>query len=233
MSQSSNKSVSSIHQSPIFYALVRTFFRIALMIYNRCSARWVEKLNPGERVIVACNHCSNLDPLVVGCFFPRRLRYFAKEELFRSWFLGTSIRALGAVPVSRSDNASAAGALRGFMKLYQEGSDVLIFPEGGRSPDGTLQPLEAGVALIAAHERAPILPVFIKGSFDAMPTGARFVRPKKITVTFGKPLRFSDEVYKGKDGRDIIMERLTEAMKNLELGALESGIESGEQGPRS
>ena len=99
-----------------------------------------------------------------GRFFPRRLRYFAKEELFRSWFLGTSIRALGAVPVSRADNASAAGALKGFMKLYREGSDILIFPEGGRSPDGRLQPLEAGVALIAARERAPILPAFIHAS---------------------------------------------------------------------
>ena len=173
-------------------------------------------LDPNERVIVACNHASNLDPIVVGSFFPRRLRYFAKEELFRSWFLGTSIRALGAVPVSRADNASAAGALKGFMKLYREGSDILIFPEGGRSQDGRLQPLEAGVALIAAHERAPILPAFIKGSFDAMPPGLPFVRPSKIAVTFGRPLRFSDAVYQSKGGRDVIMGELTTAMRALE-----------------
>ena len=147
--------------NPLFYWLVRNTFRIILRVYNRCSVRWLEDLDPDERVVVACNHASNLDPLVVGSFFPRRLRYFAKEELFRSWFLGTSIRALGAVPVSRADNASAAGALKGFMKLYREGSDILIFPEGGRSPDGRLQPLEAGVALIAARERAPILPAFL------------------------------------------------------------------------
>ncbi|MBR1673282.1 MAG: 1-acyl-sn-glycerol-3-phosphate acyltransferase [Fretibacterium sp.] len=207
-----------MNQSRIFYAIVRVFFRLALRLWNRCATRWEEPLAE-ERVIVACNHCSNLDPLVVGCFFPRRLRYFAKEELFRSWFLGASIRALGAVPVSRSSSASAAGALKGFMKLYQEGNDVLIFPEGGRSPDGKLQPLEAGVALVAAHERAPILPVFISGSFKAMPPGAHFVRPSKITVTFGKPLRFSDEVYKGRDGRDAIMTKLTEALKALEAQA--------------
>ena len=105
------------------------------------------------------------------------------------------------------------------MKLYQEGSDVLIFPEGGRSLDGELQPLEAGVALIAAHERAPILPVFVKGTFEAMPTGARFVRPKKITVTFGRPLRFPEDVYKGKGGRDTIMAALEEAMRALEAKA--------------
>ena len=202
--------------NPLFYWLVRNTFRIILRVYNRCSVRWLEDLDPDERVVVACNHASNLDPLVVGAFFPRRLRYFAKEELFRSWFLGTSIRALGAVPVSRADNASAAGALKGFMKLYREGSDILIFPEGGRSPDGRLQPLEAGVALIAARERAPILPAFIHGSFDAMPTGSHFVRPSRITLTFGRPLRFPAEVYEGRGGRDIIMGALTDAMRALE-----------------
>ena len=217
-----------MNQNRVFYAIVRNFFRLLLMLWNRCSARWVDPLAE-ERMIVACNHCSNLDPLVVGCFFPRRLRYFAKEELFQSWFLGTSIRALGAVPVSRASSASAAGALKGFMKLYQEGNDVLIFPEGGRSLDGKLQPLEAGVALVAAHERAPILPVFIHGSFKAMPPGAHFVWPSKISVTFGKPLRFSDEVYKSREGREIIMEKLTEAMRALESGASSTGLKTASE----
>ena len=142
-------------QSKVFYFIVRNFFKLLLMIYNRCSSRWLDKLNPNEKYIVACNHASNLDPLIVGCFFPRTLRYLAKEELFTGWFLGTCIKALGAVPVSRTTNASAAGALKGFMKLYQEGSDVLIFPEGGRTLDGKLQPLEAGVALSLPHTNTP------------------------------------------------------------------------------
>ena len=203
-------------QNKIFYVIVKNFFKILLMIYNRCSSRWLEKLNPDEKFIVACNHASNLDPLVVGCFFPRMLRYLAKEELFEGWFLGTCIKALGAVPVSRTTNASAAGASKGFMKLYQDGSDVLIFPEGGRTLDGNLQPLEAGVALIAAHEKAPILPVFIHGSFKAMPPGSAFVNPSKLRVTFGKPLRFSDDVYKSKEGRSVIMNSLEKSFKELE-----------------
>ena len=157
-----------------------------------------------------------MDPVIVGCFFPRRLRYFAKEELFKFAPFGLAISALGAVPVSRNNNASAAGALRGFMKLYDEGNDVLIFPEGGRSLDGNLQPLEAGVAVIAAHEKAPILPVFIKGSFRAMPPGSGFIKPTKIKITFGTPLRFSDEVYKSREGRNIIMSELSKKMSELE-----------------
>ncbi len=102
--------------------------------------------------------------------------------------------------------------------MYQEGSDVLIFPEGGRTLDGKLQPLEAGVAVIAAREKAPILPVFIHGAFKAMPPGSVFVRPTKLSITFGKPLRFSDEVYKSKEGRNIIMAELDKTMRELEAG---------------
>ena len=205
-------------QNKIFYAIVKYFFKVLLIIYNRCSAKWLEKLDPNEKMIVACNHSSNLDPLIVGCFFPRILKYFAKEELFHNWLFGACIRALGAVPVSRADNASAAGALRGFIKMYQEGSDVLIFPEGARTLDGKLQPLEAGVAVIAAREKAPILPVFIHGAFKAMPPGSAFVKPTKLSITFGKPLRFSDEVYKSKEGRNVIMAALDKTMKELEAG---------------
>ena len=203
-------------QNKIFYAIVKTLLKVILIIYNRCSSKWHSKLPSDEHFIVACNHASNLDPVIVGCFFPRRLRYFAKEELFTNWLFGACIRALGAVPVSRQSNAGAAGALKGFMKLYQEGNDVLIFPEGGRTLDGKLQPLEAGVALIAAHEQAPILPAFIHGSFKSMPPGAAFIKPTKLKITFGEPLRFSPEVCKSKEGRKIIMDSLNDAMRKLE-----------------
>ncbi len=70
--------------------------------------------------------------------------------------------------------------------------------------------------MIAARTKAPILPVFIKGSYEAMPTGATLVKPKKIKITFGKPLIFSEEVYDSKDGRNIIMSSLEKAMKELD-----------------
>jgi 1-acyl-sn-glycerol-3-phosphate acyltransferase len=200
----------------IFYAVARMFFKVLLLLYNRLAVKWTEPLPEGRNVIVASNHCSNLDPLVVGVAFPRRLRYFAKEELFRPFLFGDMIRILGAVPVSRANKASAAAALKGFFKFLEEGYDVLIFPEGSRSPDGKLQPLEGGVGLIATHAEAVVLPAFIKGSYDAMPPGSSMVRPKKITVTFGKPLVFDAEFYKSKGARDKIMADLKDALVALE-----------------
>ena len=66
-------------QNKIFYAIVSTVLKIILIIYNRCTSKWLFKLPKDEKFIVACNHASNLDPVIVGCFFPRRLRYFAKH----------------------------------------------------------------------------------------------------------------------------------------------------------
>jgi 1-acyl-sn-glycerol-3-phosphate acyltransferase len=198
--------------------MVRGFFAVLFTVYNRMSVRWTEPLPRDGRVIVASNHCSYLDPLLVGIAFPRRLRYFAKEELFRPFLFGKIIRILGAVPVSRADNASAASALKGFFRLLEEGSDVLIFPEGSRSPDGKLLPLEGGVGLIAAHSKTDILPVFIRGSYEAMPLGAALVKPCKITVTFGRRIVFDPEIHKGKDTREKIMAELTRSMKALEEG---------------
>ena len=200
----------------IFYSVVRVLFKTIFFFYNRLSAKWMEPLPESCNVIVACNHCSNLDPVLVGSAFPRRLRYFAKEELFRPFLLGKIIRILGAVPVSRENSAAAAGALKGFFKFLEEGSDILIFPEGSRSTDGKLLPLEGGVGLIACHSRAPILPVFVKGTYKAMPPGAAMVKPVKITVTFGKLISFDPETYKEKGGREKIMAALTDAFKALE-----------------
>ncbi|MDR2179558.1 MAG: 1-acyl-sn-glycerol-3-phosphate acyltransferase [Synergistaceae bacterium] len=204
----------------IFYGFVRMFFKILLTLYNRLSVKWMERLPKDKNMIVASNHCSNLDPLVVGVAFPRRLRYFAKEELFRPFLFGKIIRILGAVPVSRADSSTAAAALKGLLRFLEEGRDVLIFPEGARSSDGKLQPLEGGVGLIASHSKVAILPVFIKGSYDAMPPGAFMVKPRKITVIFGKSIPFDPEIHKGKEGREKIMEELANSLCALESQAL-------------
>ena len=200
----------------LFYVAVRLFFKVIFFFYNRLSINWTEPLPENRNVIVACNHCSNLDPVVVGAVFPRRLRYFAKVELFRPFLFGKIISLLGAVPVPRDSNAAAAVALKGLLKFFEEGSDILIFPEGSRSPDGKLLPLEGGVGLIASHSQASILPAIIKGTHEAMPPGSAIVKPVKITITFGKLITFTPDTYKGKGAREKIMAVLADALKALE-----------------
>ncbi len=199
----------------IFYFFVKWFFFICLKVYNRMTIRWKAPL-PERNVIVIVNHSSNLDPVVMGAVFPRRLRYLAKEELFGPLIFGGMIRALGAIPVRKQDSQSAGTALRAFMNLLKDGENVLLFPEGGRSLDGKLQPLEGGAALIALKTGAPVVPVFIAGTFQAMPPGAKWVKPVKVSVLLGEAIDTIPFMEDGKEGRTRLLERFEKTFVSLE-----------------
>ena len=201
----------------IFYKITQIFFRIILIIYNRVSVKWEAPLPESGRYIVAANHCSNLDPLVIGANFPRQLKYLSKSELFHNFFLGGAIRMLGGVPVIQEDRNAAASALKALLNLLQEGNSVILFPEGSRSPDGKLKPLEGGTALISIKSGVPIIPAYVTGSFEAMPSGAKWVKPKKIRLIFGKAIYPPGDADKSsKAAREELTQLLTKTLSDME-----------------
>jgi len=202
----------------IFYELTRFFFMVIFAIYNRISVKWEAPLPESDRYIVAANHCSNLDPVIVGVFFPKQLRYLAKDELFHSFIFGGIIRILGAVPVLQEDSNAAASALKSCLNLLKEGKSVILFPEGTRSPNGKLQPLEGGTALISIKSGIPIIPVYISGTYEAMPTGAAWVKPKKLRVFYGKAI-YPPKDAEGKSSKAIreeLTQELAKALSDME-----------------
>jgi len=204
----------------LFYWIVAFFFRIVMKIYNRVTVRGLDRaLTAAPPVIIAANHCSNLDPIVVGAFFPRRLMYLAKSELFRFLPLGFAIKALGAVPANREDLQGSAGAVKFLIERLQAGENILLFPEGQRSADGSLQPLEQGVGLLAARTGAPVIPAYIHGTFEAMPRGSRTCKPVKIFLSFGEPLypaTLGSKEVSTKDLRRVVTDLLEASLKELE-----------------
>ncbi|MCF4150322.1 1-acyl-sn-glycerol-3-phosphate acyltransferase [Dethiosulfovibrio sp. F2B] len=180
---------------------------------------------PVERpFIMVANHCSNLDPVVLGAAFPDRLRYLAKVELFEgSRLFALLIRTLGAIPVSRDSSLSAGGALRTFLQLLEGGESVLLFPEGARSLDGRLKELEGGVALLAVRTGVPIVPAYISGTFDAMPVGANKIGWNSIEVRFGDsidPSKMLEDGMSSKECRSLILSELDKSLKSMEAVAL-------------
>ncbi len=172
----------------LFYWIVAFFFRIVMKVYNRVTVRGLDRaLTVAPPVIIAANHCSNLDPIVIGAFFPRRLRYLAKSELFRFLPLGLAIKALGAVPANREDLQGSAGAVKFLIERLQAGEDILLFPEGQRSTDGRIQPLEQGVGLLAARTGAPVIPIAVT-SAKCWPRRAFVKIPGVVDVSIGKPI---------------------------------------------
>lgn len=137
-------------------------------------------------VILASNHASYVDPVVLGLACPRVIRFMAKEELWEMWGMKWLVTWLYAFPVHR--DRLDRRAIRTAYNLLKEGQVVGIFPEGRRSLDGRLGPAHPGVAFLALRSRAPIVPVGIVGTEKIRPEGVGWPHFPKIKVIIGQPL---------------------------------------------
>ncbi len=139
-------------------------------------------------VLVAANHASYLDIPLLGCGMKRRAWYLGRSDLFPVPVLSGILRALGWIPVrmGRLDREAFGKAI----SLIRAGEVVVIFPEGGRSRDGHLRPPKAGIGVIVSQTGCPVVPAYLKGTFDVLPTGARWPRRRQVTVRFGESIRF-------------------------------------------
>jgi 1-acyl-sn-glycerol-3-phosphate acyltransferase len=110
-------------------------------------------------------------------------------------------------------------SIKAIIRLLRGGNRVIIFPEGTRSSNGKLQPARAGLGMIIAKTLAPVVPVRIFGSFEALPRTGGF-KPRPISVVVGKPIRFTEDDLKGdRDAYQVLSNRVMGEIARLELPA--------------
>lgn len=171
-----------------------TLGRVVLAVY-RTRVEGRDNV-PAGGLILAGNHVSYLDPVLLWCAFPRQLHFMAKAELWHSRFLGWAIERLHAFPVHRGrpDRTALVTA----SSLLDSGSVVGIYPEGTRQrPDApdVLGEANEGAAFLALRAGVPVVPVGIDGTAKALPRGARLPRFPQVKIVFGEPIdpaRFTD-----------------------------------------
>jgi len=179
-------------------------------------------------LIVAANHASNLDAVVVGSWLipklGRRIHWLGKKELF-DWPVVGWVAAHGGVhPVDR--DAADVEAFRLAKRILDEGQVLFVFPEGTRSRDGALGSARDGVAVLALRTGAPILPVGIGGSNGVWPRGQKLPHPGgHVTVRVGRPFRLADELPAGTDRKaakclatELIMRRIAALLPPAQRG---------------
>jgi len=165
------------------YRVVRTSVDIIYRIVFRRRVEGLENLPRQGPVLLALNHQSFLDiPFVAGST-TRHVSFVARESLARSKPLAWLMRQCGAVLIQRGKPDRAA--LREMVAHLEAGDCVAVFPEGTRSSDGRLHPFRAGALLAARLAGAPIVPAAIRGTIEAWPRGARWPRPRRVSLSFG------------------------------------------------
>ena len=173
--------------TPFWYSILRGLAIAVFKIFFAMKIEGKENIPRRGGAILASNHLSYLDPIVLGIFVPRRVNFMAKEELFENFFFRWMIVKLGAFPTKR--NRIDRTTYRTVLKLLQKREVVVLFPEGTRNTDGTIGQLRPGTARIALKADVPIIPIIIWGTEKILPRGKKLIRLAKIRARAGKPLR--------------------------------------------
>lgn len=155
---------------------------------TRWRVRGAERIVPGRACLVAANHQSWLDIPALFVAFPGPLHFLAKRELARVPFLGWYIEAMGMVFVDRADRRRAVASVGRAQQLLADGAALASFPEGTRSPPGTLRPFRSGGFGAAIEAGVEVLPVALVGTGTVLPRDGFAVRPGTIEVRIGRPL---------------------------------------------
>lgn len=166
---------------------------ILFRVVYRPTVNGAENIPRSGPLLLASNHLSFVDSMVIPLVVPRRVAFLAKSDYFtgtgvkgtlsRWWFNG-----FGMVAVDRDDHRSAQASLDLALAVLRRGEAFGIYPEGTRSRDGRLYRGRTGVAWLALQADAPVVPVALVGTEKLQPVGTRIPRRAKVTVTFGPPL---------------------------------------------
>ncbi len=204
---------NKIKETPWWYHLLWGLALIIFKIFFGIEIKGKRNIPLKGAVILASNHCSYLDPIVIGLLTSRKLNFLAKEELFRTSFLKQLITALGAFSLKRDklDRRAYQKALH----LLSQGRILALFPEGTRSTTQKIGKLRQGTANIALKTKVPLIPVVIKGTGKALPPGKKLIRLSKIKVQAGKPIYVNGILKEGKKAIDILQGKLKEELGKL------------------
>jgi 1-acyl-sn-glycerol-3-phosphate acyltransferase len=176
-------------------ALGRIIARLSAVSVSMSGADLLEQ---GRPYIFAANHQSQFDIFVLQGYLGCDFRWLAKLELFKIPVFGKAMQLAGYIPVDRAHGRKALKSLDEAAQRIADGTSVIIFPEGTRSPDGQLGQFKAGTMVLAIKAGVPVVPVAIVGTHRILPKGRLLVRPGRVEIRVGAPIATSEYTVKQK-----------------------------------
>jgi len=198
----------------------RTFWTVLLLVFWRYRFYGRDRVPASGALLIVANHQSYLDSGAVGVAVgPRHTDSVARDGLFKIPLFGALIRSLHAFPV-REDGGGDTRAIKETLARLENGRAVIIFPEGSRTHDGSVEEFKRGAAVIVKRSKCPVLPVAVEGAYDAWPRASKGpkVFGQRVAASVGHPIPH-DELMA--DGPDAALERLRREVDTLRLGLRE------------
>ena len=211
----------------LYYRFLRLLARGIHVLYFRGRVYGLANVPTSGGVMLACNHQSYLDPVLVTLALDREGHFMARDTLFHQPSFRRLIESLNAFPVKRG--AADVGAVKEILRRLKSDKVVVVFPEGTRTNDGRIGAINANSLLIAKRAGATIVPTVIDGAFDAWPRRRMLPAPSPIYVTYCKAITPAEiEAWSIEEIGAVVDQRLRDRFAaSQELRRRRAGIDDG------
>jgi 1-acyl-sn-glycerol-3-phosphate acyltransferase len=173
----------------ILHAFARGWSRMIMKtIMSPVKVTGLEKIDANCPHIYAVNHASALDIPVLYTYLPFQFRIVFKKELLSYPVIGWHLRRSGQVCVDQQNPASAVSSIRAALKSLKKGMPLVLFPEGGRTPDGEIKPFMPGAFFLAIQTQVDVVPVALIGTFDLLPMNTYHIKCRPLEMRVGQPI---------------------------------------------
>ncbi len=187
--------MAGMADAPGLYRVVKTVVKPVLTRWVDLTVDGLDNVPVDRPAILACNHLSFMDSLVMPIHVPGPVYFLGKADYWDSWRTRWFFQGVGVVPVRREGGAAGMASLETGIEILESGDFVGIYPEGTRSPDGRLYRGKTGPVRMALAAGVDIIPCGVIGTDRAQPTGQYHISRRPVTIRYGRPLdlgRYAD-----------------------------------------
>lgn len=182
--------------------------------------RGMEQVPRDGPVVYVSNHQSFFDILALSATLPGAMRFVYKKEMARIPVLGPAMRNAGHIIIDRQNRQKAFEAYQEAARAVQEGLHAVVFAEGTRSRTGELLPFKKGPFVFAIASQVPVVPIYCANTFHILPKASIRVRPRPVTILFGKPIPTEGLTY---EDREKLMNQTRAVIEQLRFDAGNEG----------
>jgi 1-acyl-sn-glycerol-3-phosphate acyltransferase len=147
-----------------------------------------ENLRKFPVAVYASNHTSYMDTPVIFATLPFQFRILARKQLWPIPFIGWYLNRSGQMPIDTGNPRATLSSLGAGARALRSGMALFVFPEGGRTSDGTLRPFLSGAAYLAIRAQVPLVPIALSGVYELLPIHTHHFYPGELTVRIGEPI---------------------------------------------
>jgi 1-acyl-sn-glycerol-3-phosphate acyltransferase len=197
----------------ILHAFARSWsWLIMKTIFSPVKVSGFDKIDTSKPHVYAVNHASALDIPVLYVYLPFQFRIMFKKELLSYPVIGWHLKRSGQVCIDQQNKAAAVSSVRAALKSLKNGMPLVIFPEGGRTPDGEIKPFMPGALFLAIKSQVDVVPVALIGTYELLPMNTYHIKCRPLEMRVGEPISTAGLTLKDMDALSARVQKAMEEM---------------------